>query len=206
MNEREIFVHNLNKIMRQRNITQSDIVAEFNCSSATVSDWVKGKKYPRIDRMERLADFLGVRISDLREDHGNDNLIDVTGMVPVYGTIPAGYPNLAEDYIEEYLPVTVPHPENYLCLKVKGDSMIGAGIVDGAKVLIHKQDFADNGQIVACRVNGDEATLKRFKQQNSTIVLLPENPKYDPTIVPVTEFQNGQAQIIGIVKQIIIDI
>lgn len=206
MTERETFALNLNRIMQQKGITQSDIVAEFDCSSATVSDWVNGKKYPRIDKMQALADFLGVKLSDLREEHKLGNLIDVTGMVPIYGTIPAGYPNYAEQYIEDYLPVTVLHPEEYLCLRVKGDSMIGAGIVDGSKVLIHKQSTADNGQIVACRVNGDEATLKRFKQQGNTVVLMPENPSYDPRLIPIGDFLSGEAQIIGVVKQIIIDI
>ena len=84
--------------------------------------------------------------------------------------------------------------------------MIGAGIPDGCKVLIHIQPTAENGQIVACRVNGDEATLKRFKQKGATVFLLPENPDYEPYIVPVVDFDNGEAEILGVVKQIIKDV
>ena len=84
--------------------------------------------------------------------------------------------------------------------------MINAGIVDGCKVLCHKQNTAENGQIVVCRLNGDEATLKRFKQQDDIVILLPENPEFEPKIIPVSKFDSGEAEIIGVVKQIIIDL
>ena len=134
-----------------------------------------------------------------------DSIIPVTAMLPIFGCIPAGVPALAEECIEGYIPTSVSNPDEYFYLRVSGDSMIGAGIVDGCKVLIHKQNAADDGQIVACRVNGDEATLKRFKQHGSVILLKPENSKYDERIVPVEDFENGSAQIIGVVKQIVID-
>ena len=84
--------------------------------------------------------------------------------------------------------------------------MINAGIPDGCKVLCLKQNAAENGQIVCCRVNGDEATLKRFKQQGDMVVLMPENPTFDPQFFPISSFENGDAEILGVVKQIIIDL
>ncbi len=102
--------------------------------------------------------------------------------------------------------VTVPNASEHFALVVHGESMIGAGIPDGAKVLVHIQHDAEDGQIVACRVNGDEATLKRFKQKGDTVFLLAENPAYEPYIVPVKDFENGDAEILGVVRQIIIDI
>ena len=129
-----------------------------------------------------------------------------TGTVPVMDGIAAGAPILARENIVDYMPVTTKNPEEYFALIVRGDSMIGAGIPDGCKVLIHIQPTAENGQIVACRVNGDEATLKRFKQRGETVFLLPENPDYEPYIVPVVDFENGEAEILGVVKQIIIDV
>lgn len=140
-------------------------------------------------------------------EHTNkDNFITPTGTVPVYGSIPAGFPALAEQYIEDYILTTVPNPHDYFALRVKGTSMINAGIVDGCNVLCHKQNTAENGQIVVCRLNGDEATLKRFKQQDDIVILLPENPEFEPQIIPCSKFDSGEAEIIGIVKQIIIDL
>lgn len=132
--------------------------------------------------------------------------IPATDLVPVYNKIAAGAPVLCQEDVIDYMPVTVKNTQEYFALVVQGESMIGAGIPNGCKVLIHKQDSADNGQIVACRLNGYEATLKRFKQVGDTILLLPENKDYEPIIVPVSQFESGEAQIIGVVRQIIVDV
>ena len=67
---REIFVKNLRFLMEAREISQADICRELGVSSATVSDWCTGKKYPRVDAMQRLADLLGVRFSTLTTENG----------------------------------------------------------------------------------------------------------------------------------------
>ena len=69
-NAREIFVKNIRFLMDARGITQADICRELNVSSATASDWCTGKKYPRVDAMQRLADLLGVMFSTLTTEHG----------------------------------------------------------------------------------------------------------------------------------------
>ena len=138
-------------------------------------------------------------------DFADDDAIPSTGLVPVVEGIAAGLPVLAEENIIDYMPVTVRNPNEYFALVVRGESMIGAGIPDGCKVLIHMQSEAEDGQIVACRVNGDEATLKRFKQKGDMVFLMPENKDFEPYIVPVDDFIRGDAEIIGVVKQVIID-
>lgn len=75
-NAREIFVSNLRFLMEEKGITQADICRELNVSSATVSDWCTGKKYPRVDTVQRLADLLGVRFSTLTTDDGLDDYED----------------------------------------------------------------------------------------------------------------------------------
>jgi transcriptional regulator with XRE-family HTH domain len=69
-NMKEIFAKNLRFLMEARGITQADICRELNVSSATASDWCSGKKYPRVDAMQRLADLLGVRFSTLTTENG----------------------------------------------------------------------------------------------------------------------------------------
>lgn len=64
-NQRIVFVNNLCRYMKARGVDQSDIVTALGISASTVSDWVNGKKYPRVDAMQRLADYLGVLLSDL---------------------------------------------------------------------------------------------------------------------------------------------
>lgn len=71
-NQREVFVKNLKQYMKQRGVDQSDIVAALGVSASTVSDWVTGKKYPRVDAMQRLADFLNVYYCDLTTDESTE--------------------------------------------------------------------------------------------------------------------------------------
>ena len=71
-NQREVFVKNLKQYMKQRGVDQSDIVAALGVSASTVSDWVTGKKCPRVDTMQRLADFLNVYYCDLTTDESTE--------------------------------------------------------------------------------------------------------------------------------------
>lgn len=80
--------------------------------------------------------------------------------------------------------------------------MINAGIQPGDLIIIRYQQCADNGQIVACRINGDESTLKRFKQHGDTVILMPENSNYEPIVVSCKDFESGYASIIGVAVKI----
>ena len=73
---REIFVKNLHYFMEAMDVSQADIVRELRVSSATVSDWCSGKKYPRIDKMQQLADLLGIHYSTLTTEHGQQDYED----------------------------------------------------------------------------------------------------------------------------------
>lgn len=137
---------------------------------------------------------------------GDTNISPVGGMVPVVGVIRAGVPLLAEENISGYEFADVKDPENYFYLTVTGDSMINARIFAGSKVLVRKQNCAENGQIVVCRVNGEEATLKRFKQKGDTVLLLPENPAYEPLIISYRDFETGYAEIMGVAKKVLSDL
>lgn len=120
---------------------------------------------------------------------------------PIVGSIPAGYPAFAFEDIEGYADIPYSDEENYFFLRVNGDSM-ETKIHTGDLVLIRKQTCANDGQIVAARVNGDEATLKRYKRQGDTVLLLPENPAYEPYIIPVSDFDTGYASIIGVALEV----
>lgn len=128
--------------------------------------------------------------------------VHFTGAIPLLGRIAAGSPLIAEEHIEEYIPTSLPHPEEYFALRIKGDSMIGAGIHDGDTVMIHRQDTARHGQIVACLVNNEEATLKRFTVSENTVLLLPENSKYQPIVVKPGDFETGKAKILGVATEV----
>ncbi|MDP9240449.1 MAG: transcriptional repressor LexA [Actinomycetota bacterium] len=101
--------------------------------------------------------------------------------VPVVGRIAAGGPILAEQAVEDVLPLPrdLVGEGTLFCLRVVGDSMIDAAIADGDLVVVRQQPTADNGDIVAAMIDG-EATVKTFRRRDGHVWLLPQNPAYAP--------------------------
>ena len=114
------------------------------------------------------------------------------GQIPIVGVVTAGMPILAVENQEGTLPW---HEAGCFALRVRGDSMVGAGILDGDKVVVRPQQSADNGQIVVARIE-DEATVKRLLRKNGQVWLMPENENYPP-------IDGTYAQIIGIVRGVV---
>ena len=114
------------------------------------------------------------------------------GQIPVIGVVTAGLPILAFENQEGTM--AWDGDAGCFALRVRGESMMGAGILDGDKVVVRPQQTAQDGQIVVARI-GDEATVKRLRRRNGQIWLLPENPAFDP-------IDGSEAEIIGIVKAV----
>lgn len=201
-----VFSKNLRELMKQKGRSRNQVCDDLGFRYTTFADWYNGKKYPRIDKIEMLADYFGVLKSDLIEDKADlpQSAIPYTSThkAPIVGSIPAGYPVLAFEDIEGYADIPFSDEENYFFLRVNGESMKNAGIHTGDLVLIRRQKCADDGQVVAARVNGDEATLKRYKRQGDSVLLLPENPDFEPRIVPIKDFDTGDAEIIGVALEV----
>ena len=115
------------------------------------------------------------------------------GQIPVVGVVTAGQPILAWENQEGTM--AWEGDPGCFALRVRGDSMINAGILDGDKVVIRPQQTADDGQIVVARI-GDEATCKRLRRRGGKIWLMPENDNYDP-------IDGTEAEIIGLVKAVV---
>ena len=102
------------------------------------------------------------------------------GRVPIVGTVAAGTPILAQECIEDYLTFDTNGREGeYFALRVRGESMLNAGILPGDLVVVHQQREAHNGEIVVALIE-DEATVKRLQRRNGEVWLLPENDAYEP--------------------------
>lgn len=108
--------------------------------------------------------------------------------IPILGRVAAGEPLLAVEEVEEYFPLpaeVAPNAELFM-LCVKGESMINAGILDGDRILVQKQNTAHNGDMVVALVD-DSATVKTFYKEDGHVRLQPENDNMDPIIVPDCE-------------------
>ena len=115
------------------------------------------------------------------------------GQIPVIGVVTAGVPILAFENQEGTM--TWDGEPGCFALRVRGDSMVNAGILNGDKVVVRPQQTAMDGQIVVARI-GDEATVKRLRRRNGEIWLLPENDAYEP-------IDGKEAELIGLVKAVV---
>lgn len=115
------------------------------------------------------------------------------GQIPVVGVVTAGVPILAFENLEGTM--AWDGDPGCFALRVRGESMINAGILDGDKVVVRPQSTADDGQIVVARL-GDEATVKRLSRKNGQVWLLPENPAFDP-------IDGTFAELVGVVKAVV---
>ncbi len=115
------------------------------------------------------------------------------GQIPVVGVVTAGVPILA--YENQEGTMSWDGDPGCFALRIQGDSMINAGILDGDKVIVRPQQNAENGQIVVARI-GDEATCKRFQKKDGQIWLLPENDNYQP-------IDGSEAELVGVVKGVV---
>lgn len=137
-----------------------------------------------------------IEIVDVENPYTNIEKKEVTH-IPVLGDVAAGTPILAVENVEDLMPVPVDmvgNSESYI-LKVKGESMIEAGILNGDYIIVNKQNTAENGEIVVALID-DSATVKTFYKEKDYIRLQPENSSMSPIIVK-------EPYILGVVKGVI---
>lgn len=199
----------IKQLREEMGISQLDFAKKINLTQQSISLYEKGDREPSLDVLTSMADFFGVSLdyllckSDKRNPDKNvSNLSDKLFPIPVLGRVPAGEPLLAAENIEGYLPIDpimykINNPDEYFFLKVIGESM-NKLVKSGSYVLIHKQDTAENGDVIVALVNGnDEATLKRYKQLNEQFVML-EPVSEDSSFEPITvDLKSINFKIIG---------
>lgn len=161
-----------------------------------LSQYVSGRVEPGQEKVFILSKALNVDPAWIMgldvpmRKHGPKIKSEVTNQIPLIGTISAGLPILAEENIEDYFSLDSRIKADF-ALKIKGDSMLGAGIFPGDIVFIRKQENLENGEIGAILLE-DEATLKKFYKEEDTIILQSENDYYEPMI-----FTDGNIRILG---------
>lgn len=152
-----------------------------------------GIEKSNVNNVNKVLNGIGLSIDDLNINKDNPYLFDVeTGVnkVPLIGRIAAGFPIFAEENIEDYFKIDSSINADF-CLRIKGQSMIEAGINDDDIVFIKKQETLENGQIGAILIE-DEATLKTFYKEKDTIVLQPANKDFSPMV-----YTSGNIKILG---------
>ena len=206
MKQESTFGARLRSLMEESGLSYEQMGARLDMNPQTLNRYVLGQREPKIGTATAMARALGIDPLWLQGfDVPRYPLPPARreAAVPILGVIRAGSPVFASQQIEGYAAADVADPECHFYLRVTGDSMINAGIRDGDLVLLRQQETAENGQIVACLVDGGDATLKRFRCQKGMVILQPENPAYEPIIIPWREFEQGNARIVGVAVKLV---
>lgn len=208
LGNKDIFSRNLKMYMDDKDISRTKLAEILDTPYSTLSDWVNGKKYPRIDKIELLANYFGIDKSDLIEE--KINIEDIPGaipmqkgrLIPILGEIACGDPILAQENLDGYFLSDPSIIKGDFILRAQGDSMIDAGIHEGDYVFISQTPDVENGSIAAVLID-DDTTLKRFYKSDDKIVLQPENSAYSPIIITEEDGKNIKilGQVIGLYKQ-----
>ncbi len=214
MERASTFGRRLRQLMEERGETYERLGERLGMPPQTLNRYARGQREPKIGVAAEMALALGVDplwlqgydVPRLHPDPEGAIPAAEERLVPILGAIRAGAPILAMEHIEGYAAAGVPDPEECFYLRVVGDSMINAGIREGDLVLLRRQETAENGQIVACLLEGESATLKRFRVQKGMVMLQPENPAYEPLLIPMREFETGSARIVGVAVKLVRDL
>lgn len=178
-----------------------DKVPGVKITRGAVSGWKKGA-VPSAAVIKAVADYFGVSVDYLLDNETTPNLSAIANIfpiekkkIPLLGDIACGKPIYADEDRESYV-IAGTNVNADFCLRAKGDSMIGARILDGDIVFIQKADIVNNGEIAAVIIE-DEATLKRvyYYPESQKLVLNAENPKYEPLVYVDSELE--QIHILG---------
>ena len=207
LGNKEIFSRNLRTLMQRSGKDCNQVCEDLGFKYTTFTDWYNGNKYPRIDKIELLANYFGVLKSDLIEDKpslpSNVTPIDFSHLqrIPILGRIAAGVPIYAEENIEGYTYTDLNGGAEYFGLRVRGDSMNAARIYDGDIVIIRRQDIVENGEIAAVLIDDQDATLKRFSRHGDIVTLMPQstNPVNQPFVYDLKE---TTVKILGLVVKV----
>lgn len=197
---RAIFVENLKKQMRLNNKSQADLSKDLNLPFTTISNWYRGIRYPRPDKMQLLADYFGIRMEELISNSINNSGIKI----PILGTVIAGIPVTAVEDIIGYEEINekMARCGDYFALEIKGDSM-EPKMSKGDIVIVKQQNTVENGQIAIVLVNGDEATVKKVRFRDNGIELIAFNSYvYEPHFYSAKEIEELPVKIIGRVVEL----
>ena len=180
LGNKEVMAKNISKYMKMSNMSRRDLSEKLNVAYTTVTDWVNGVSYPRIDKIEMMSNLWDIQKSDLVED-GTRIVHNVTPTIniPVVNSVSAGMPTYNETDVIDYIAVmntSIKNDKEYFGLIVSGDSM-DLEFKDGDIVVVEKDAQVENGDIAVVAVNGYDATVKRIKKDydKNVLILLPES-------------------------------
>ena len=203
LGNKETMAENIKYYMKKYNKSRMQICEDLGFRYSTFTEWINAKKYPRIDKIEMMANYFGISKADLVEDRNIYNKKSRAIRIPVLGRVIAGIPVDAIEEIIDYEEIDEQMAQggDFYGLQIKGDSM-EPRFVEGDVVIVRKQNDIDNGQIGIILVNGDEATVKKIKKVDNGIMLISFNNSYEPIFYSNEYISKLPVEIIGRVVEL----
>lgn len=201
LGNKKIMGDNIQFYMDRIGIERRDFAKAIGVPYSSLTDWLNGRTYPRIDKIERMAQYFGIEKADLVEDRNRKAATSVR--IPVYSRVAAGIPLEASGEVVDYeeIPEALSRSGEYFGLRVVGDSM-EPKISDGDTIIVRKQETAEPGEVIVATVNGSDACVKRLKIFEGGIMLISTNPAYEPIMYTQEEVERLPVRIIGKVVEL----
>ncbi len=205
----------LKNLRHTKGSTQKEVSDFLKLTPKMISFYENDERMPPPDILDKLANYFNVSTdyllgrTDFKDQDRNtfspDEIIPINAFrqIPLLGSASCGELLFAEQNIEDYIsfPSNMLNGGDYFALRVKGDSMIDAGLIEGAILIIQRQSTCDNGAIALVCVDKDDSTVKRVFFAGTQIELVPENRKY-----PRKSYPSKQITIQGVVKKVLADV
>lgn len=202
LGNKKVFSENLRRYMALYEKNRNDICNDLGFAYTTFTSWETGVNYPRIDKIEMLANYFGIEKSDLIENKSQEQSTPrhAKGVrIPVLGRVAAGIPIEAITDVDDWeeIPESMSKTGEYFALRIKGESM-SPKLQPGDIVIVKKQHDVDTGDTAIVLVNGNDATVKQIKKTEAGIMLVGLNLEvYQPHFYSNKEIDELPVQIIG---------
>lgn len=211
LGNKSVMAENIQYYLDLNHKERADLCRDLGFKYTTVSNWLQGVKYPRIDKIEMMARYFGITKADLVEKRSTTPppnalpLDTYTYKIPLLGRVAAGEPIYADEHIESYEYIDSRYKDDgneYFALRIDGQSMEPT-IMDGDIVIVRQQSFAENGQIAIVLIDGEDATAKEVKEGPDGITLIGHNVAvYTPHFYSHKQIEELPVKIIGVVTEI----
>lgn len=198
-----MFQIKLKQLRENANLSQAKLAQKLHIAQSTVGMWESGKNKPEYNTLLKIAEIFNVSI-DYLTGGGDGPPSSTNGVwIPVLGKVQAGIPIEAVEEIIDYEEISKSMAEqgDYFALQIKGNSM-EPQIYENDVAIVKQQNDCDSSDIAVVLVNGDEATVKRIKKRPEGLMLIPNNPTYEPMFYNNEQITNLPVTIIGKVVEI----
>ncbi|MGN1250748.1 MAG: LexA family protein [Candidatus Spyradocola sp.] len=189
----------------KKGISQKELAAKLHVHQTAVSQWENGRTSPDNELLSKIADVFDISVDYLlgRENAELSSPTDLYVKIPVLGEVQAGLPMEAIENILDYEEINfaLSTTGEYFGLQIRGSSM-EPRMIEGDVVIVRKQEDAESGDTVVVLVNGDDATVKKLKKMPDGIMLIPNNPAFEPLYYSAKEINELPVRIIGKVVEL----